>query len=37
VDVLKSGEQSDFPAALTVTVTDDTGSWTLGRVVLGTK
>jgi len=37
VDVTKSGEQPGFPAALTVTVTDDTGSWTLGRVVLGTK
>jgi alpha-tubulin suppressor-like RCC1 family protein len=37
VDVTRSGEQPDFPAALTVTVTDDTGSWTLGRVVLGTK
>jgi hypothetical protein len=37
VDVARSGEQPGFPAALTVTVTDDTGSWTLGRVVLGTK
>ena len=37
VDVTKSGEQPGFPAVLSVTVTDDTGSWTLGRVVLGTK
>ena len=37
VDVTRSGEQPGFPAALSVTVTDDTGSWTLGRVVLGTK
>ena len=37
VDVTKSGEQPGFPAALTVTVTDDTGSWTLGGVILGTK
>jgi hypothetical protein len=37
VDVTRSGEQPGFPADLSVTVTDDTGSWTLGRVVLGTK
>ena len=37
VDVTRSGEQPGFPAVLSVTVTDDTGSWTLGRVVLGTK
>jgi alpha-tubulin suppressor-like RCC1 family protein len=37
VDVTKSGPQPGFPADLSVTVTDDTGSWTLGRVVLGTK
>jgi alpha-tubulin suppressor-like RCC1 family protein len=37
VDVTRSGEQPGFPAVLSVTVTDDTGSWTLGRVVLGTQ
>ncbi|MCX6409497.1 MAG: RCC1 domain-containing protein [Actinobacteria bacterium] len=37
VDITRSGEQPGFPAVLSVTVTDDTGSWTLGRVVLGTK
>ncbi len=37
VDVTKSGPQPGFPAELSVTVTDDTGSWTLGRVVLGTN
>ena len=37
VDVTRSGEQPGFPAVLSVTVTDDTGSWNLGRVVLGTK
>lgn len=37
VDVTRSGEQLGFPAVLSVTVTDDTGSWNLGRVVLGTK
>ena len=37
VDVTQSGPQPGFPAELSVTVTDDTGSWTLGRVVLGTK
>ena len=37
VNVTKSGQQPGFPATLAVTVTDDTGTWTLGRVVLGTR
>ena len=37
VDVTKSYEQPGFPAELTVTVTDDVGAWTLGRLVLLTK
>ena len=37
VNVTTSGQQPGFPATLAVTVTDDTGTWTLGRVVLGTR
>ena len=37
VDVTGSGPLVGYPAVLSVTVTDDIGSWTLGRVVLGIK
>lgn len=37
VDTQGSGEQAGFPAELSVTVTDDGGSWTLGRLVMGTR
>ncbi|MEY4226308.1 MAG: hypothetical protein RL190_1065, partial [Actinomycetota bacterium] len=37
VNVTASGQQPGLPATLAVTVTDDTGTWTLGRVVLGTR
>ncbi len=37
VNATTSGPQPGFPATLAVTVTDDTGTWTLSRVVLGTR
>ena len=37
VTVDKAGQQPGFPAALQVTATDDGGTWTLGRLVLGTR
>ena len=37
VDVTGSGPLVGYPAVLSVTVTDDIGSWTLGRVVVGIK
>ena len=35
--LIPTATQTGFPSGVALPVTEDTGSWTLGRVVLGTR